>query len=83
MTPSCARTNSSNATSLPEVAGDAAILVNPKNQDDLCQSMLNLLINKSLWEQLRQKGFERAKEFSWSKCTEQTVEVYKQAINNH
>lgn len=73
---------SSNATSLPEVAGDAAILVNPKNQDDLCQSMLNLLTDKSLQEQLKQKGLERAKEFSWSKCVDKTVEVYKKAINN-
>lgn len=68
---------SSNTTSLPEVAGDAAILINPQEQDELCQAMLNLLSDETLRDNLTQKGIERAKQFSWAKCAAETVEIYK------
>lgn len=68
---------SSNATSLPEVAGEAAILINPYDKDELSQAMLNLLSDENLRNELTQKGLERAKQFSWSKCAQETVEIYK------
>jgi glycosyltransferase involved in cell wall biosynthesis len=68
---------SSNATSLPEVAGEAAILINPYDKDELSQAMLNLLSDEKLRNELTQKGIERAKQFSWSKCAQETVEIYK------
>lgn len=71
---------SSNATSLPEVAGNAALLVDPKDEDSLCQAMLDVLQDSSLQQQLRAKGLEQAKKFSWQKCADQTVEIYKQIL---
>lgn len=68
---------SSNATSLPEVAGEAAILINPYDKDELSQAMLNLLSDEKLRNELTQKGIERAKQFSWSKCAQETVEIYQ------
>jgi glycosyltransferase involved in cell wall biosynthesis len=72
----------SNSTSLPEVAGDAAILVDPKDEDALCQAMLNLLSEPNLRKQLSQKGLERAKQFSWAKCAAETVEIYEKIISS-
>lgn len=71
----------SNTTSLPEVVADAAILVNPKEQDELCQAMLTLLQDNLLCQALSKKGLERAKNFSWEKCAKETVLVYQNAIN--
>ena len=71
---------SSNSTSLPEVVGDAGILVDPKDQDQLCQAMLNILNDEVLRETLKQKGLERSKQFSWEKCANETVEIYKKII---
>lgn len=70
----------SNTTSLPEVAGDAGILVDPQDQAALCQAMLNLLGNRQLCHELSQKGVERASNFSWEKCAADTVAAYKEVI---
>ncbi len=66
----------SNTTSLPEVAGDAALLVDPTDPDELCEAMLTILSDHSLREELRRKGLMRAAEFSWKRCAEMTAEVY-------
>jgi glycosyltransferase involved in cell wall biosynthesis len=73
---------SSNSTSLPEVVGDAGILVDPTDQNQLCQAMLDVLTDEVLRESLKQKGLERAKQFSWKKCADQTVEIYKKIIDS-
>jgi len=70
----------SNTTSLPEVAGDAAILIKPTDEDALCQSMLDLLRDESLRLKLRRKGLERAALFSWERCADSTVAAYRQAL---
>ena len=72
----------SNTSSLPEVVGDAGIMINPTNSDDLCQAMLDLINNSTLRHQLSQKGLDRAAQFSWSKCAEETIKVYKTAANS-
>jgi glycosyltransferase involved in cell wall biosynthesis len=54
----------SNATSLPEVVGDAGILVEPKNVNDLRNAILAVLFDKELRFNLRRKGLERAKKFN-------------------
>jgi glycosyltransferase involved in cell wall biosynthesis len=73
---------SSNATSLPEVVGDAGILVAPRDEDALCQAMLDLLNNERLRKDLIVKGLERSQQFSWSKCAEELVRVYQVAKSN-
>ncbi|PZV28204.1 MAG: glycosyltransferase family 1 protein [Snowella sp.] len=67
----------SNTSSLPEVIGDAGIMINPTDSDELCQAMLDLINSADLRNQLSQKGRDRAQQFSWSKCAQETVEIYK------
>ncbi|MFN9173541.1 MAG: glycosyltransferase family 4 protein [Synechocystis sp.] len=70
----------SNTSSLPEVVGDAGIMINPTDQDQLSQALLNLINDSTLRQTLSQKGQARAKQFSWQKCATQTVEIYKKII---
>lgn len=72
----------SNTSSLPEVVVDAGIMVDPTDGDALCQAMLDLANNEALRTALSQKGLERAKQFSWAKCADQTVNVYRIAAEN-
>jgi len=67
----------SNTSSLPEVAGDAAILIDPYNTEQLTYEMKRLITSESLREELKQKGLERCKKFSWDKTAEMTEEVYE------
>lgn len=55
----------SNVTSMPEVAGDAAILVDPLNVNDIAQAMLNIFQDSELRAGLIEKGLSRASQFSW------------------
>jgi glycosyltransferase involved in cell wall biosynthesis len=68
----------SNRSSLPEVAGDAALLVNPESDEELAEAMARILRDASLRESLRRKGFERAKQFTWERAARQTLEVYRE-----
>jgi len=69
----------SDRTALPEVAGDAALLVNPDDDDELAGAMVRILRDASLRESLRAKGFERAKQFTWERAARQTLAVYREA----
>ncbi|WP_013325271.1 glycosyltransferase family 4 protein [Gloeothece verrucosa] len=71
----------SNTSSLPEVVGDAGIMINPKDEDALCQAILNLLNNSDLQKELSEKGLERAKIFNWEKCARETVEIYQKILS--
>jgi len=71
----------SNTSSLPEVAGDAAILIDPYDTEQLAHEMERIITSDSLRESLKQKGFARAKMFSWDKTAEMTENVYKSALN--
>ncbi|MFN5398249.1 MAG: glycosyltransferase family 4 protein [Pseudanabaena sp.] len=72
----------SNTSSLPEVVGEAGLMINPSSRNDLCQAMLNLINNSKLRNQLSQKGIDRATQFSWSKCAGETIRVYETANNS-
>jgi glycosyltransferase involved in cell wall biosynthesis len=63
---------------MPEVAGEAALLVNPENDDELAEAMVRILRDTPLRESLRARGFDRAKQFTWERAARQTVEVYKE-----
>lgn len=72
----------SNTTSLPEVVGDAAITVDPSDEDALCDAMLRVLSDADLRDGLRAKGLRRAQDFSWTRCADRTVELYRAAIDH-
>jgi glycosyltransferase involved in cell wall biosynthesis len=71
----------SNASSFPEVAGDAAVLLDPREPDRWAETMRELLGNEERRRQLRQKAIERAGLFSWERTAEQTREVYRKAVS--
>jgi glycosyltransferase involved in cell wall biosynthesis len=72
----------SNTSSLPEVVGDAGIMVSPTDADALCQSMLDIYNNSSLRAEMSMRSLEQAKQFSWEKCTQETVAAYKTALSS-
>ena len=67
----------SNVFSMPEVAGDAAVLVNPYSVDEIANAMYTVLTDDGLREKLRKRGLKRAKQFSWRKCAEEHLKVYR------
>ena len=66
-------------TSLPEVVGDAGILVDPFDIDELAAAIQKLIADSELRMQLRVKGLERAKLFDWQETARQTLAVYERA----
>jgi glycosyltransferase involved in cell wall biosynthesis len=68
----------SNISSLPEVAGDAAILINPYNPGEITAAMTTIINDSETRKQLSEKGLKRANQFSWEKTGLATVEVLKQ-----
>ena len=71
----------SNTTSLPEVVGDAGITVDPLDEEAICQAMLSVATDRNLAQMLSQKGLERAKNFSWAKCANDTADVYRKILS--
>lgn len=69
----------SNTTALPEVVGDAGILVDPRDTEAVSAAMLSVLQNEREGLDLKRKGLRRASEFSWSLCAEATMKAYRAA----
>jgi glycosyltransferase involved in cell wall biosynthesis len=67
---------SSNASSLPEVVGDAGLMVEPEDMEHMAVSMWRVLNTPELRADLRDKGLKRAANFSWTKAAVQTLEIY-------
>jgi alpha-1,3-rhamnosyl/mannosyltransferase len=67
----------SSVSSLPEVAGDATELVHPDDTDALRTALVRLLEDDGRRADLRARGLERARHFSWQRCAEETVAVYR------
>jgi glycosyltransferase involved in cell wall biosynthesis len=68
-------TLTSNTGAPPEVVGTAGYTVNPRDVDDIAQGLRAVLSNPPLRAEMRAKGLERAKDFSWDKCARQTLDV--------
>ncbi|MCY7385618.1 MAG: glycosyltransferase family 4 protein [Microcoleus sp. CAN_BIN18] len=71
----------SNTSSLPEVVGDAGIMVDPNDTDALCHSMLEIYNNSSLRASMSLKSLAQAKLFSWERCTQETIAAYRTALS--
>lgn len=72
----------SNNSSLPEISGGAAILVNPKNSNELLEKMITVLEDGSLQKELRRKGIDRVREFSWLETAKRTIRVYENSYRD-
>jgi glycosyltransferase involved in cell wall biosynthesis len=66
----------SNTTSLPEVVGNAAVLVNPDNIFDIMRALHRVLLDQALRDKLKQRGYEQAARFSWEASARRILEVY-------
>lgn len=66
----------SNTSSLPEVVGDAALLVDPHDTEALAAAMTRLLADEALREELRQKGYQQAAHYTWANAARKMLTVY-------
>jgi len=69
----------SNVSSMPEAAGEAAVYVNPYEIDSIAEGLKRIAGDKELREKLSRMGLERASQFSWENTARQMIEVYKRA----
>ena len=68
-------------SALPEIAGDAALLVDPEDVDDIAAAMLRLSRDEALRQELIAKGYENVKRFSWEKAARETLAVLEEAAS--
>jgi len=68
----------SNTSSMPEIGGPYAILVNPENPDEIAEMMLKLETDDEFYQQQEEVGLQRAKLFSWRNTAERLLEVYEE-----
>jgi glycosyltransferase involved in cell wall biosynthesis len=69
----------SNSTSLPEVVGDAAEIINPDNVFDIARGIREVLLNAELRAELRRRGHDRCRVFRWEDTAREMLEVYRDA----
>lgn len=72
----------SNVSSLPEVAGDACVMVDPRDHQKMGSFMLELLQDDVLRSSLIHKGIDRAAQFSWERCADETAKVYARVLED-
>jgi len=70
----------SDAGSLPEVVGDAALLVQPEDVEAWAAALHQILSDEALQAEMSLRGVERAKQFSWEKAARETLETYRKAV---
>jgi glycosyltransferase involved in cell wall biosynthesis len=68
----------SNVTSLPEVVGKAAVLVNPENVFEIMRAIHRVLVDGSLREKLKERGYKQAQRFSWDDSARRILAVYRE-----
>lgn len=71
----------SNRSSLPEIVGNAGILVNPESPKEIAQAVWKVLSDKNLRDQLIKKGLEQVQQFSWEEAAQKTLAVYQSVLN--
>ncbi|MEW6041492.1 MAG: glycosyltransferase family 1 protein, partial [Elusimicrobiota bacterium] len=70
----------SNVSSLPEVVGDAALLVDPRNAGEIANAMKKLLTDDKLRSEMINRGLNQVKKFSWEKAARETLKVFEEVI---
>ena len=69
----------SRISSIPEVVGDAALLINPHDVNELSAAMERIIVDRQLRERLISRGLERSKIFSWRKAAQETLALIQDA----
>jgi glycosyltransferase involved in cell wall biosynthesis len=73
----------SNTSSLPEVAGDAALLVPPDDASALMRALQRVLHDASLHKWMKAQGLQQAARFSWARTAQETLAVYERTATQH
>lgn len=73
----------SNTSSLPEVAGNAALLVNPENVFEIRRGLQRALLDSGLRTQMKQRGYEQAQRFSWTKSVSRILGIYREVAGTN
>ncbi len=68
----------SNVSSLPEVVGDAAVLVNPENVFEIARGIRDVLLDEGLRAELIRRGYQRVRRFSWATTARQVLDIYEE-----
>jgi glycosyltransferase involved in cell wall biosynthesis len=71
----------SNTSSLPEVIGQAALLVNPENVFEIMRALHRVLLDQSVRDKIRERGYEQVKKYSWDASAQRILEVYEEIAN--
>jgi len=69
------------AGSIPEVAGNAALFIDPKSPEEIADAILRIISDAELRNLMIGKGFEQARRFSWANTTRQVMEIYRTSLN--
>ncbi|MBI4708806.1 MAG: glycosyltransferase family 4 protein [Candidatus Portnoybacteria bacterium] len=64
---------SSNISSIPEITEDSALLINPKNSEEIAEAVYKIIDDKNLHDRLIELGYKNVKRFSWEKCARETL----------
>ncbi|MNY53661.1 D-inositol-3-phosphate glycosyltransferase [compost metagenome] len=73
----------SSTGAIPEIVRDAAILVDPTDDDQLQAALVRVLSSPSLRAELTERGYKQAQAFSWARLARKTLELYEDLINSH
>lgn len=73
---------SSNTSSMPEVVEDAGILLPPDDEEGIAASIMKLIEDPELRHELSQRSIQQSKKFSWEKCVEETIGIYRKAMDS-
>jgi glycosyltransferase involved in cell wall biosynthesis len=72
----------SSSSSLPEVVGDAGLVVSPSDPEELADALHRVVTDETLRAELRMRGLAQARRFSWRNTAERTLEVYREAVGD-
>jgi len=72
----------SNTSSLPEILGDAALLVNPRAVAEIANAVERVMTDPALRKALRTKGIAQAARYSWDRAAIETIQVYERVAGN-
>lgn len=72
----------SNVSSLPETVGNAALLVNPKNYEEIGNALNKLLSDSDLRKTMKRRGLQHAAKFTWKRCAEETYNFYRHIVQS-
>jgi glycosyltransferase involved in cell wall biosynthesis len=70
----------SNTSSLPEVVGNAAVLVNPENVFEIMRALHRVLVDQPLREKMKQRSYEQSRKFSWESSARRVLQIYGEVV---